>query len=348
MTDELFAYLMDDLPPERRAAVDERLAADPAWRRELKRLQDCLAEASDPCKCLEEPPQDLVQRTCFLVEHAGQCDCDPTEGGRGAAASNVAAFTATASCAGAASKSWTLADATVGAGILLIVGALVAPALYETRATSRRIACENNLRVLGGALYDYQLQNGQRLPAIMPGQAAGEYTLALVESGLITRDALRDALLCPESQLAQEVSAGRVVVYLPTREELRAARDEMLTQIRKSMGGSYAYQIGYRDQNSVYRQRVFTSDQRSPLLSDAPIVSVGGVRSKNHGGDGQNVLYESGGVRFRRNCVMTPTRDHLFLNALNQQAAGLGEDDFVLCPSDCGPNGRLVAVGNNE
>src|SRR5688572_20298550 len=71
MTDELVAYLMDDLPPERRAAVEEKLATDFEWQREKKRLEECLAACGDPCKCAEEPPQDLVEKTCTLVESSG-------------------------------------------------------------------------------------------------------------------------------------------------------------------------------------------------------------------------------------------------------------------------------------
>jgi len=60
MTEELFAYLMDDLPSDRRAEVEAKLAADPAWQNELKRLQECLAANEDPCHCLEEPPANLA------------------------------------------------------------------------------------------------------------------------------------------------------------------------------------------------------------------------------------------------------------------------------------------------
>ena len=68
MTDELVAYLLDDLCPERRAEVERRLGHDAEWQREFERLKECFAETGDPAKCADEPPQDLVTRTCCMVE----------------------------------------------------------------------------------------------------------------------------------------------------------------------------------------------------------------------------------------------------------------------------------------
>jgi hypothetical protein len=347
MTEELFDYLMDDLCPERRAAVEARLAADPAWRRELKRLQECLAENGNPGKCLEEPPQDLVERTCCLVREVGDSQ-EHVCVGSGKAAPLAAAFTAESPCVGAGSKPWTLADLTVGAGILAIVGALVTPALYETRAASRRVLCENNVRTLGGALYDYQLQHNRQLPPVRPGENAGRYTLALLNSGLLTRQQLRDILICPESRLAEDVSTGRFVLYLPTERELDSATGEQLVTLWKAMGGSYAFLLGYRDKSGSYRQPIFTGEQQAPLVADAPQVSPLGARSGNHAGAGQNVLYQNGAVTFLKDSVMPLGHDNIFLNDRGLQAAGIGPEDVVLGPGDCGPDGPLTAIPIQE
>ena len=49
--------------------------------------------------------------------------------------------------------------ATVAAGVFLIGASLIMPALRQSRDTSRRIACQNNLRTLGTALFDYAQLN---------------------------------------------------------------------------------------------------------------------------------------------------------------------------------------------
>jgi hypothetical protein len=339
MTEEIFAYLMDDLCPQRRAAVEQRLAEDPAWRRELERLRDCLAECGDAGKCLEEPPQDLVERTCHLVEHVWHSPSGEAVLRHSDHA--AAAFAATA--AAAPVSGWSLADVTIGGGVLLLIAALVTPAVFETRAASRRAACESNLRTLGAALFDYQDEHNQQLPRVEPGQNAGMYALALVEGGYLTREQILDHLVCPDSELADDIFDGRAAIEIPSREELVAARGARLAEFRKRMGGSFAYPLGYHDETGAYQQRPFTGDEQAPLLSDAPMLAPREVRSVNHGGQGQNVIDQSLRVRFRTEAVVAG--DDIFLNDEGRQAAGVSRRDSVLGPSDVGPDGPIVPIG---
>ena len=52
MTEQLLAYLLDDLSPADRDAVESRLAADEVWRQEFERLKDCLAGGGDRDECV--------------------------------------------------------------------------------------------------------------------------------------------------------------------------------------------------------------------------------------------------------------------------------------------------------
>jgi hypothetical protein len=238
---------------------------------------------------------------------------------------------------------WSLADVTIGGGVLLLIAALVTPAVFETRAASRRAACESNLRTLGAALFDYQDEHNQQLPRVEPGQNAGMYALALVEGGYLTREEIRDRLVCPESKLAEDIFDGRAAIEIPSREELAAASGARLAELRKRMGGSYAYSLGYQNETGAYQQRPFTGDKQAPLLSDAPMPARRGVRSVNHGGQGQNVIDQSMRVLFRPEAVVGG--DDIFLNDEGLQAAGVSRRDSVLAPSDVGPDGPIVPKG---
>ncbi len=341
MTDELLAYLMDDLPPERRAAVEEKLATDFEWQREKKRIEECLAACGDPCKCTDEPPQDLVKKTCTLVESSGSHPA-PRQSHKKRSRRQAAAFTAESPCLGGGARSWRLADLTVGGGVLRLVGLLVTPALFESRDAARRNVCQNNLGVFGKALFAYQENRAHHLPEIQPGENAGRYAIELLEKGLLTREELQQLLVCPESPLAADLAAGRVALVLPTRASLESASGRQLTAWLKSMGGSYAYRIGYFDENGRYKQVIYTGEQGSPLMGDAPSLSPEGVRIVNHAG-GQNVLFQNLSVDFRTGCVV-PRRDHIYLNDDGEHAAGLAPDDIVLIRSEYGPTGPLVPV----
>ncbi len=343
MTDDLIAYLLDDLSPEQRAAVDEKLANDFTWQRELKRLEECLAAGGDPDECADEPvaepPQDLVQKTCLLVEHSD--DLPPPTRKRRPTPATISAFTDVPLGAGAA-KSWNLVDLGIGGAVLLLVGALVTPALFETRDAARRSGCQSNLTQLGMSLFRYQQSRDHQLPAVAAGESAGVYAVELLERGGLTREQLMELLLCPESPLADDVAAGRVVMLVPTRQQYAAAVGPVRDSMVRTMGGSYAYRIGYHEGRRL-KQPQFTGEQGVPLVADAPVISIAGVRSANHP-RGHNVLYECLSVGFRTDCMLANPRDNFYLNADDQPAAGRHREDVVLVASPIGPDGPLVPV----
>ncbi|HEX6961204.1 MAG TPA: hypothetical protein VF175_05010, partial [Lacipirellula sp.] len=142
--------------------------------------------------------------------------------------------------------------------------------------------------------------------------------------------------------LAADLAAGRAALVLPSREALDSASGEQLSEWLKSMGGSYAYRVGYFDADGDYQEVMFTGDSQSPLMADAPGLAPHGVQSINHPG-GQNVLDQGLSVRFRTK-VLNGDRDHIFLNIEGEHAAGLGPKDIALIRSEYTPKGRLVPV----
>jgi hypothetical protein len=332
MTDELVAYLLDDLCPERRAEVERRLASDPAWQREFDRLKECFASTEDPEKCIEEstqndgPPQDLVSRTCRCVRTIDHLK-------RRSPA--TAAFTASGALGGA--SRWSMADLAVAAGVLAVLGMLVLPALRESRDASRRISCQNNLQTLASGMFKFQEDHGGWLPTVAPDQPAGLYSVALAEDAGLDRRELAHLLVCPESDLADRISRGDTVLYIPSYAELAQLEGQQRANFLRTLGGIYAYRVGYRDKQGAYHQVKYTGELEQPMLTDPPQVASIGVRSGSHDGCAQNVAYQGLSTRLRYNCDLAASRDPIFLNYDGEHAAGCSEEDVVMLRGDAFP-----------
>ncbi|MBX3431757.1 MAG: hypothetical protein KF847_00265 [Pirellulales bacterium] len=334
MTEQLLAYLLDDLSPADRATIETRLETDPAWRQEFERLRECLSGGNDPedCGCAElaiaepQPPADLVQRTCSLVESGEfslrELMCDPPRTGH----------------------HWRLADFAVAAGVFLAIAAVTSPGLLQSREASRRAICANKLRALGTEFVAYAERNNRQLPPIALGQNAGMYAVALADQCGMDRELFAELLSCPATQLGEDVANGRVRLRVPTQADLLRAHGPVLIALRQRMGGSYAYRFGYFDPQGELHHVRFVGSDSMPVLADAPAVTQA-FRSTPHGPCGQNVLYQSMSVRFVAGC-QAPNGDELFLNLAGQHAAGLNRDDLVLGRSEFEPLGTIFPVGD--
>ena len=344
MTEELVAYLLDDLCPESRAEIERCLENDAAWRHEFDRLRECFASCGDPAKCVEgqtpestetvEPPQDLVIRTCCYVEKAREC--------RPTSPASAAFVAAPSTGVGGVAASWSLADFTVGGGVLLVLGMLVLPALQESRNAARRLTCQDNLRALGAGLFQYQENYGRWLPPVGPGQTGAQYAAALAERVGFRREDLAPMLVCPDSPDADWISNLAAAVRVPTFDELDSAvgsnpHDEQ-AQTKPPWAGYYAYEVGYWDDRGAYRYVKYTGSADKAMLADAPHLSPEGVRSGSHGGCAQNVLDQSLNVRFRTNCELASRLDNIYLNQAGEHDAGRHPRDTVLIRGDARPS----------
>ncbi len=334
MRDELLAYLFNDADPEQRQRIEHHLAHDPTWQHEFERLKKCIeAYNSDP-QGTECPPEDLVHRTCSFVQGAVlEGGCSSPEGATPASLSE-------SSERSAKSRQWSLADLAVGLGIVLVLGTLLLPALHESRDAARRAKCQDNLREIGGALVKYAERDRRGLPHIGYHENAGMFVVELASSGIIHPKVLAERLLCPGTQLADDVFHGRVLMKVLTEEELGRLAPEALEALKIYMSGSFAYQFGFVDENGKYRPMEFVARGDAPMLADAPSSSVEGFQSANHGGCGQNVLNQDLSCRYLSLCILG-RGDHVFLNENGQHAAGRSAHDAVLGRSEASPAGSL-------
>ncbi len=341
MRDELLAYLLNDLDDEQRSRIEARLESDPVWRHELERLRSYMGEARDTSTGeTDTPPEDLVHRTCLFVKQASA---------QGALSPAVlpASLTESQDAAAPKNRRWTFLDMSVVAGLMLVMASLLLPALRESREAARRLKCQENLHRLGFALAQFAEQSGGQLPAIGRHENAGMYALKLVESGILTRGQLIELLVCPSTQLAEDVSRGVRVIRIPSRLELASATGAKLQSLLDNTKSSFAYRIGYVDEQGIYRQVTFTGRCNAPVMSDKPSFASVGYQSDNHKKCGQNVLFQDQSVRYFQLCIQTNRDKHWFLNEDDQPAAGKHKNDIVMMRSEMSPFGLLTVNNKN-
>ncbi len=320
MDENLVGYLLDALDPEEQQTVEAYLLAHPEGQHQL----DLLRQSLQPLQADRdefEPPHGLwVQTLALIAEH--RCRKLPE------------APKPPPSQRAPLRRSWRFADLAVAASILLCVGVLIPPALSMLNGYYQRLGCQNNLRGLGMALLHYQdldpqfhpakeqergtFPNPARLPE--PFNVAGFSVPMLRDVGL----AQNVSLACP-SQPAS-VPGGW------TARDLKQLRDEEFRRLAPQLIGSYAYALGYRENNQV--QMRLPCDGPMPIMADAPPSDVGLVASSdrnspNHAGRGQNILFTDGHVIYITSRFWNGS-DDLFLNQLNQVAPGIDPCDVVL------------------
>jgi len=329
MREDLLGYLLDALDEDERLRVEEALGGDVQLQDELESLRDQLAilerEADE-----EPPPAGLVERTCAAVEaYRQQTLVSPASAARTqpTAVSRGRFRERPESASGP--RRWSLADAVVATGIVLALAMLFFPALANSRFQSRIASCQYNLQRAGQALTDYS-ESSQgffpRIPVVGNRAAAGLYAPILVENQYLAET---DVLVCPGSRLADNMSQWRV----PSLKELDQASGRQLTALQRSMGGSYGYTLGYLE-NDQYQTPRNEGRAYFALMSDAPSLHMLERRSVNHGGYGQNVLFEDNHVEFVVDCV---AYDRLFVNRDGYAEAGLDESDSVIGHSAAPP-----------
>ena len=223
------------------------------------------------------------------------------------------------------------ADVGVAAVIFVIAGLLVLPAINGTRFQARVAACQDNLRQVGQALTEYSHKNHDVFP-VVPAEgnlaAAGIYAPILTQDGFLAEP---DGVLCPDSPQAQQKG-----FRVPSLDELRSAVGQELSRIQQKMGGSYGYCLGYFD-HGVYQPTRNLNRDYFAIMADAPSNDRPDHQSDNHGGLGQNVLFEDLHVEFCSTTRPGDGSDDIYANDNHEVAPGLHRDDAVIASSGTAP-----------
>lgn len=308
MHEDLVGYLLGAIDKVSAERIEQRLGTDPALRTELDRIGAALRPLDADAENVD-PPAGLAERTIRRV--LAQRQTEPW--------------------VSAPAGPWRLTDLAVAASILFVISLIILPAINESRRQRSRVECTSNLHAIGVALENYTARHGGYLPFYDtngPFGIAGIYAPILIDSQFATD---RSVFVCP--------SSGDRVAGVRSLSELRAAQGDIdqLNSMLRSAGGSYGSLLGFTERG-VYKSPRGNRQRKQVTLLDRPNRAdegdVGHSNSPNHGGAGQNALYNDGSVKFLRHPEECPGCDNLFMNWGNRVGPGWGENDLVFGPSD--------------
>ncbi|MEX2111746.1 MAG: DUF1559 domain-containing protein [Pirellulales bacterium] len=324
MREQLIGYLLDALEPAEHEQVQAQLNRDSGLKRELEVLSRSLLPLTADREFFE-PPAGLADRTCvFVALRAGRV--------------SLAQPPATVA------RQWSMADMVVAAGIFLAASLLFFPAMSQSRFAARVTQCQNNLRSFGMALNNYANIHRGFFPNVpLEGRcsAAGVVAVRLRDLGFLEGKGI---VVCPASSLADEAA----VFEIPTAAELESASDEQLPVLHRRMGGSYGFNLGYVQDGRYFSPRNLHR-ARFAVMADSPSAKPP-YHSANHGGCGQNVLFEDGHVQYLTTCRAHGCRDDFYTNDKGVVGPGLHMYDAVIGSSDTKPclETMLIEIANPE
>jgi len=335
MRQELLGYLMDALDDEDRRRVEKSLQSDPTLQHELDTLRTSL-EPLEAYRSGFDPPDGLADVTCQLVaEHRTKNETVATPSTARSARLSAPVALSEIQEPPARRSRWTFSDLSVAGGVFIAAGLLLLPAIEQSRLAAQRTTCQHNLSGLGRAAIEYSELHQGSFPEISASgnlAAAGVFPVRLFDAGFLSD---RRQLVCPTSRLAQ---SGKLPV-VPSLDELRSARGDNLRRYHLTMGGDYAYPLGHLE-NETFQSARNRHRAGFPIVADA--------RTINHGGSGQNVLFEDGRVKWTTSTVAGEYNDDFYVNDVGVVAAGRHVDDAVCARSPVRPFPlvfRQVAAG---
>ncbi|HUT09287.1 MAG TPA: hypothetical protein VMY42_02230 [Thermoguttaceae bacterium] len=324
---QLLGHLLGALDDCEEESIGARLKTDARLRSELEHIRRRL----EPLRAVRrdfDPPPGLAERTCRLVAVQVHRVARPR---RPLAVSVGPGVMSPESSPPSGTGHVRWVDVAVAVGVFVAASLLIIPAIQSSRFHSRLTACQDNLFELGRALTQY----GDRHDGYFPGvpaegklSAAGIYAAILKDSGLLPETS---RVVCPGSPMAGQSSAE-----VPSLAELQEATGDRLLVLRSTMGGSYGYSFGHV-QDGVYRFTKNLGRSDFALMADVPLEDRSPLQSFNHGGKGQNVLFEDGHVRFVVRSRPFDEADDFFANDNGVVDAGVHVHDSVIAPSSAAP-----------
>ena len=347
--EDLLGYVLGALDAAEQRELQELIDNDPAVEEQLLEIKNSLLplEAIDaPCG----PNVGLARRTCEAVAVSAKQSLLKSENTSEIVKTSSTAIQPepvlesdlvnapsvavekqkTAGSLLAARGSWSVMDVVITCGVILVVAAILFPALATARHNSRIVACQNNLQHLGSAFFSWsEIHEGEFPPIPTTGNLAfaGSYAPQLKEVGLITDDS---TFAC-----AGQASSRSAPINIPTVDMIENAKSrEQLHHYHQTMGGDYGYSLGHNE-DGVYRSESRMGRTQYALAADSPSCQNAQRVSNNHGGKGQNILFEDGHVKFVSGGTIG--EDALFYNNLGLVAPGADRYDSVVAPSWIAP-----------
>ena len=225
-------------------------------------------------------------------------------------------------------SSWSLSDVLVTVAVCTVLAALIFPAMAYSRNQAKLQMCQSNLATLGQAFISYSNMHDGRFPEIPKSgnlSTTGGFAPLLKEANLISDGDL----------VCAGVDRKGAVFTIPMPDQIRNCSDtRQLDVYRRQMAGDYGYSLGYMQNREHVWPRNLGRAHRI-ILADSPSSNLEGRRSANHGGNGQNCLFEDGHWRFVTGHASG--EDAIYENEYGIVAPGVDANDNVIGASHLSP-----------
>ncbi|QDV46446.1 hypothetical protein Enr13x_63550 [Stieleria neptunia] len=328
--------------------ISDWLRDHPEGREQLAEIERSLKPLEDSFEAVEAPSDDLLARTLAAIpDGIPPIEDTPVEDTPADPPVTLTDVDLSGE-AGAGGNRWNIMDSIGGLLSVATLLALLLPTIAAGRFEARKVACEDRLRRNWTALmqYVYRSEHG-RLPEVAESGReafAGMFAIRLADAGLLD-DA--DQRWCPSADLPMlndpvgsepsETSPLVSLSTLPSVESLHKIPYNDLKQVQQHAGGHYAYTLGVIGDQGFSSPR-FEARASFAVMADAPLehAMTADQPAKmrfSHSGQGINVLYEDGSIRFIPADSLDSMPDHPFFNHRGTSEAGVNIDDASLSPS---------------
>jgi len=250
-------------------------------------------------------------------------------------------------------SAFTLVELLVVIGVIALLIGILIPVLITAKEKANRLRCSSNLRQIGQGQFTYAADYKNQYPRFFfegRGRSAGYFYLFPenivngwqnypndVTAGIFLMVRYRiltlDVFLCPSSNQQRDFVIGGTpgnVIEIPPTE-----RSNFSDQKPFSWSVSYCFanqypplsDVDYPEEanfrhspsapaaNAIAADRNDGIDRWKNLSPNAPKSDMELMNSRNHGGKGQNVLFNDGSVRWCDNPFVGYNRDNIYTRA---------------------------------
>ena len=346
--EDLFGYVLGALDAEEHSQVQNRIDSDPALKEKVLELRASIAPLEHLGSDSASRP-GVARRTIEALAVVQNAETSQYNGDMVSKAITTTAPDADAEYPSArisepdsrASRirggSWSLSDVLVTVAVCAVLAALIFPAMAYSRNQAKLQMCQSNLATLGQAFISYSNMHDGRFPEIPKSgnlSTTGGFAPLLKEANLISDSDL----------VCAGVDRGGAVFTIPMPDQIRNCSDtRQLDVYRRQMAGDYGYSLGYmQDSQHVWPRNLGRAFRI--ILADSPSSNLEGRRSANHGGDGQNCLFEDGHWRFVTGHASG--EDAIYENEYGIVAPGVDANDNVIGASHLSPTRFATSIVN--
>ena len=253
-------------------------------------------------------------------------------------------------------RGFTLSEIMTVVAIIALLITILLPVLRKAREAANRVACASNLRQMGQGMTLYTVDNRNNLPRTKytanatpqyftgasdtdpfhgANVLANDYTAAIFMLAR-TQKAPGKLFLCPSSTQIADTMGG----LNATQRSNFTSSDNLSYSIASPYPDSAGFTAGYRWTNTHTADFAMMSDVNpgtgNAATDDVTVPTAASPKnlqrianSRNHGKDGQNVLFADGRVEFKTTVFQGINGDNIFTRqgtsvAVNDSVAPLG------------------------